>query len=337
MENITIISGPPYSSEIVLISGTSITLRCPRTPRSALLRNGEVVESGISSTLTITSEGVYQCLGAQLAQAETDFTGELGSNVYILTQGTYSKKCLNDKCMKLRNIVSSAVSTLDITPNISTFTFGQDEEAALNCSVSANPLPLLEWTKSGSPVNGTVQAVTGFNETAFSILMINITELGVGTHDFECSAAVDTPSTQSTSSLVMATITVQAVLQNISVFPEMQNFILESNTNDTVTLDCSIEANPGPPRIEWSSNGENITSQAGPVILVKGITYSSTLTLQLGELVPGENSITCFAFQDAETPPTVINDTAIINVNGMIFNVDVCMYIVCQYWVNLFF
>lgn len=213
------------------------------------------------------------------------------------------------------------------------FTFGQDIETALNCSVSGNPLPLIEWTSNGSPVNGTVQAVTGFNETASSILSINITELGVGTHSFSCMATVDTPSTQPASSAVMATIVVQAVLQNISVLPETQDLILESGMNDTVTFNCSVEALPGPPRIEWLSNGVNVTSQAGLVTLVGEILYLSELTLSLGELEQGQNVITCLAFQDAETPPTMINDTAVVNIFGEIIKPDTFlgfMYTACR-------
>ena len=207
-----------------------------------------------------------------------------------------------------------------------TFIFGQDESANFSCSVTGNPLPSLQWSVNDMPFDG-AQAATGFREMASSALRVNVTKLGVGTHTIQCNASVaDLPE----SSTIM-TITVQAVLQNINVLPEMQNFTLESNANATVMLNCSVEANPGPPRIEWLSISGNITSQAGPVNLVEGITYSSTLTLSLDELVPGENRITCSAFQDAETPPTVINDTAIINVNGMLFNVDVCVYIVCRY------
>ena len=208
------------------------------------------------------------------------------------------------------------MSTPTIIPSMATFTFGQDIETTLNCSVSGNPLPLIEWTSSSLPVNGTLQAVTGFNEMAFSTLSINITELGVGTHSFSCMATVDTPSTQSTVSAVVATIVVQAMLQNISLLPETQDLILESGMNDTVTFNCSVEALPGPPRIEWLSNGVNITSQAAPVTLVGEISYLSELTLSLGELARGRNVITCSAFQDAETPHTMINDTAIVNIFG---------------------
>ena len=211
------------------------------------------------------------------------------------------------------------MSVHTITPSMATFTFGRDIETTLNCYVSGNPLPLIEWTSSSLPVNGTLQTVTGFNETAFSTLSINITELGVGTHSFSCMATVDSPSSlQPASSAVVATIVVQAVLQNISVLPETQDLILESGMNDTVTFNCSVEALPGPPRIEWLSNGVNVTSRAGPVTLVGEILYLSELTLSLGELARGRNLIICSAFQDAETPPTMINDTAVVNIFGEI-------------------
>ena len=88
MENITVLAGPPFSSEIVFVPSPTIRLQCPRTPERAWLRNGEMVTRVV--TLGISSEGIYQCVGEQslTGQDETDFTGEPGSNVYIQTQGT---------------------------------------------------------------------------------------------------------------------------------------------------------------------------------------------------------------------------------------------------------
>ena len=209
------------------------------------------------------------------------------------------------------------IPSIGLASNVDAFIFGRTQSANYICSVSGNPLPLLQWSINGIPDDG-AQAATGFGEMASSTLSINITELGVGTHTVQCNASVaDLPEASHT-----VTLTVEAVLQNISVLPEMQNFSLDSSMDDTVTLNCTVEANPGPPRIEWSSNGENVTSQADPVTLVGEILYSSELTLSLEELVRGQNVITCSAFQDAETPPTMINDSAIVNVFGKIINFD---------------
>ena len=219
------------------------------------------------------------------------------------------------------------------------FTLGQDEMATLNCSTTGNPLPLLQWSRYNASDNGTlsgVQAATGFMETAFSTLTVNITELGVGTHNFQCTATVDTPATQSESSSAMATITVQAVLQNINVVPEMQTFKLDNNPNDTVMLNCSVEANPGPPRIEWLRNGENVTSQGEQVTSTEDIMFISSLILTLGELEPGMNNITCSAFQDAETPPTIIMDMAIVTVYSKLCCCMSRLFYVCGQYVPIY-
>ena len=210
-------------------------------------------------------------------------------------------------------------STLKVLPPSQTFTMGlnDDELVTLNCSVRANPLPLLQWRRYSASYNGTlsgVQAATGFNETAFSTFTVNITELGVGTHNFQCTATVDTPATQSESSSANTTITVQALLQNIRVVPETQTFTLENNPNDIIALNCLVEASPGPPRIEWLVNGEDVVSQRGQVTPARDSFFFSTLILTLGELEPGVNDITCSAFQDAETPPTNVVGTATVTI-----------------------
>jgi hypothetical protein len=89
MDNITVLVGPPISPEIVIEPRQMLRLLCPRGQVSSWLRNGEVASS--SGILTTSSEGIYQCVGelSFVGQDETLFTGEPGSNVYILTQGTY--------------------------------------------------------------------------------------------------------------------------------------------------------------------------------------------------------------------------------------------------------
>ena len=214
-------------------------------------------------------------------------------------------------------------STLEVAPHSQTFIMGLDdiELVTLNCSVRANPLPVLQWSRYSASNSGTlsgVQNATGFNETAFSTLTVNITELGVGTHTIQCTATVDTPATHSESSSANATITVQALLQNIRVVPEMQTFTLDDNPNDAVMLNCSVEASPCPPRIKWLRNGEDVTSQGEPLNFTSAgdIMFFSILILTLGELKLGVNNITCSAFQNAETPPTSIVDTATVTVNS---------------------
>lgn len=215
-------------------------------------------------------------------------------------------------------------STLTISPSIpdQPFTLGPDNDLiSLNCSVRANPLPLLQWSRYNSsnnsellPLNA-VQAATGFNEMAFSILSINITELGVGMHSFQCTATVHTPMTQSETSSTVTTITVNPLLQNISIVPEMQTFIVDGTLNDMVELNCSVLASPAPSGVQWFVNGVEV--QGRSVVSAGPIVFYSILELSYGELELGKNNVTCSAFQDAVAPPINVVDTATITVNGM--------------------
>ena len=98
----------------------------------------------------------------------------------------------------LRSFLVIYRPTLKITPSTSTHTLGVDDElVSLNCSVLANPLPLITWARLLGNVNETVigrQAPTWFMKTAYSVLTVNITELGVGYHAFLCNVSVETPA-----------------------------------------------------------------------------------------------------------------------------------------------
>ena len=214
-------------------------------------------------------------------------------------------------------------STLTILPSITDqpLTLGLDSDLlSLNCSVRANPLPLLQWSRYNSsndsellPFNA-VQAATGFDEMAFSILSINITELGVGMHSLQCTATVHTPMTRSETSSTVITIIVNPLLQNITIVPEMQTFIIDVNTNGMVELNCSVLASPAPSSVQWFVNGVEI--QGRSVVSAGSIIFYSILELSYGEVELGENNITCSVFQDAVAPPINIMDTAIVTVNS---------------------
>ena len=200
------------------------------------------------------------------------------------------------------------VSSLEISGE--TFTIGQDDElVSLNCSVSASPLPLLEWSRAGVPVEG-AQAPTGFMETAHSILTINITELGVGSHTFECTASVATPTTQPETSTAMKNITIQE-LQNVDLVPKTLSFITDGDSNETVLLNCSVEASPAP-AITWLLNGEVV--EGDPVNSTGERVFFSSLALTLGELEFGENNVTCTASLNVNVSTAY---TATITVNSM--------------------
>ena len=85
---------------------------------------------------------------------------------------------------------------MKISPSSSTVMLGQGSELVhLNCSVYANPLSRLKWTRIGANFTEPLEAyqpIVGFNETVFSILSVNVTKLGLGTHMFECRVDVTT-------------------------------------------------------------------------------------------------------------------------------------------------
>ena len=93
----------------------------------------------------------------------------------------------------LFNFAELYTSTFDISPSQLVYIRGIHDQdvASINCSVLGNPLPRITWNRLTQ--NGTVsesldviQAPTGYNETAFSILKVNISELVLGDNFFEC-------------------------------------------------------------------------------------------------------------------------------------------------------
>ena len=59
----------------------------------------------------------------------------------------------------------------------------------LNCTVEANPTPSITWTRDdGNPVDQQ-QGITGFRQTAFSVLTVPVVELE-GRVEFTCQAGL---------------------------------------------------------------------------------------------------------------------------------------------------
>lgn len=162
------------------------------------------------------------------------------------------------------------------------------------------------------PVNG-AQAATGFMETAFSVLILNATELGLGTHNFLCNATIDTPSSGPivSSAPGEVAITVKALLQNISIVPGMQTFVLDGNSDMIAMFNCSVEANPRPV-IEWRINGESV--QQSPGTPVGGLMFTSTLALMVNSLGAGVHDVLCLAHPNVENVTSNSTDYATINV-----------------------
>lgn len=93
-------AGRPSSDDIVILRGSnrfspelaltsSLFLRCDRTPVGQWLRNGTVIAGGSPNLTGVISDGIHQCIGSIPGRPETNFTGESGSNVYLIAPGTY--------------------------------------------------------------------------------------------------------------------------------------------------------------------------------------------------------------------------------------------------------
>ena len=199
-----------------------------------------------------------------------------------------------------------------------TFTRGLDDTVSLNCSVRGSPILPLEWSKHHDPYYNidAVQAPTGFNKTAFSILTINVTELGIGTHTFQCTATLNylasyvrhivqgrrVATLRTDSASVLVHIRIQQLLANISVVPEVDAYYFdptnENDTNKIISVNCSVQVYHGVPRVEWKLSihgryGEiNVTQYAEPLASY-GKMHISILNYPLERLNYGISYLTC--------------------------------------------
>ena len=199
-------------------------------------------------------------------------------------------------------------STMKISSPLSPrLTFALNPEnglVPLHCSIRGNPIPQLRWSIGNRALTNSVQLPTGFNQSAISVLMINVTELGPGNHTFQCSATLDPLSNDIAplSSSLTASISIQPLL-DIRIVPEAltYNFSLssEEDGNRTVIVNCSVRAYPNEPRFEWShSHFDNYTinvTSYSEFLASEGVVYWSVLHYPLVRMTNGTNHITCRA------------------------------------------
>ena len=76
----------PYAQEIIPTS-TSTFFRCDRVPPGQWLRDGGLITDSTPNLRNAAIPGVYQCVGVTTGQPETDYTGEFGSDFYLLVPG----------------------------------------------------------------------------------------------------------------------------------------------------------------------------------------------------------------------------------------------------------
>ena len=124
-----------------------------------------------------------------------------------------------------------------MTPSPSNFSMCKDELVSLNCSVLANPLPLITWVRLVDNEEEEVighQASTWFMEKAYSILTVNSVELGVGNHTFLCKVSVETLAGEAyndTYAAVSATIFVESSMEYTCPYPSATTSIKRMTTS----------------------------------------------------------------------------------------------------------
>ena len=215
--------------------------------------------------------------------------------------------------MKALTHTHTVIHFLAISPPFSTLSLGIDDVITLNCTTPSNPLPRLEWFIDNQPITDSYQAATGFMETAFSILTLNISELAVGENSIICIPTHDiSPSPGPLTAI--AIVTVEVILRNATVEPRRQTVVQTGNEENNVTLVCQVEASPQLPLIiEWARNGALNNVIGTPAERVgETLVYTSSLTLLIGDLIPGGELFRCVITQGERSS----NARAVVNVHS---------------------
>ena len=82
-----------YTPELILNPDNPLPIHvliCQRSPLRQWLQDGAVVGRSGNPSLPLSpadTGGIYQCVGMGIEQQETDYTGEVGSDIYLLVPG----------------------------------------------------------------------------------------------------------------------------------------------------------------------------------------------------------------------------------------------------------
>ena len=111
-----------------------------------------------------------------------------------------------------------------------------------------------------------------------------------------------------------ATVTVEVILRNAIIEPLRQTVVQTGNEENNVTLVCQVEASPQLPLIiEWARNGVlNIVIGTPAERVGESLMYTSSLTLLIGDLIPGWELFSCVITQGERSS----NAIAVVNVHS---------------------
>ncbi|XP_060068235.1 hemicentin-1-like [Ylistrum balloti] len=295
-----------------IATGNSITLGCTvsANPAHTTVFWQRNVGSG---TQSITIDGVNYSGSSVNSPSLTVINADTSDT------GTYT-------CFATNSVGTgqSAATTLTVTGNVPTVTITQNayststgNSITLECTVSANPAHTsVFWQRN---VGSGTQSITidginysGSSVNSPSLTVINADTSDTGTYTCFASNSVGTGQSSATTLTVTGNIPVVTISQNA----------YSTNTGTTITLGCTVSANPAHTTVFWQRNVGSGTES----ITVDGVNYSGSsvnspsLTV-LNADTTDTGTYTCFATnsvgtgQSAATTLTVTGNIPVVTIS----------------------
>ncbi|XP_069133480.1 hemicentin-1-like isoform X12 [Argopecten irradians] len=198
----------------------------------------------------------------------------------------------------------SSATTLTVTGNIPTVTISQNaystntgNSITLGCTVSANPTHTsVFWQRNVGTGTQTI-TIDGINYSGSTVNSPSLTVLNADTSDtgtYTCFATNSVGTGQSSAT----TLTVTGNIPTVTI---SQN-AYSTNTGDTITLECTVSANPDHTTVFWQRNVGSGTE----TLTIDGVNYSGStvdspsLTV-LNADTSDTGTYTCFATNSVGT------------------------------------
>ncbi|XP_033751318.1 hemicentin-1-like isoform X3 [Pecten maximus] len=274
-------------------TGTTITLGCTVSANPAHTTVFWQRNVGGTGTQSITIDGVNYSGSTVNSPSLTVINADTSDT------GTYT-------CFATNSVGTgqSSLTTLTVTGNIPTVTISQNAYSTntgttitLGCTVSANPAhTIVFWQRN---VGTGTQSITidGVNYSGSTVNSPSLTVLNADTSDtgtYTCFAtnSVGTGQSSSTTLTVSGTIPTVTIAQNA----------YSTNTGTTITLGCTVSANPTHTTVFWQRNiGGGTQSITIDGINYSGSTVNSPSLTVLNADTSDTGTYTCFATNSVGT------------------------------------
>ncbi|XP_033751333.1 hemicentin-1-like isoform X17 [Pecten maximus] len=273
-------------------TGTTITLGCTVSANPAHTSVfWQRIVGGVTQSLTMD--------GVNYSGSSVNSPSLTVINADTSDTGTYT-------CFATNSVGTgqSSPTTLTVTGNVPTVTISQNAYSTntgttitLGCTVSANPAHTsVFWQRN---VGGGTQSITidgvnysGSSVNSPSLTVINADTSDTGTYTCFASNSVGTGQSSSTTLTVSGTIPTVTIAQNA----------YSTNTGTTITLGCTVSANPTHTTVFWQRNiGGGTQSITIDGINYSGSTVNSPSLTVLNADTSDTGTYTCFATNSVGT------------------------------------